>query len=240
MLSLDEQNRLRERYRRLRPTWRPATEIYADLVRARLRPDTRVLDIGCGRGGLVEQLDYPPQQIVGIDPDLPSLREHRLPALPRTAALSDDLPFAGDTFDLAFASWILEHLPQPLQTLREIRRVLQPGGVFVFITPNGRHPLTLLNRWFGRVGAWQGRVVERVYGRGSVDTFPTTYRANDPATLRHLSQQAGLLPVTLYTVPDPTYLALRPALLQPLIALEDALPADRHIHLVGVLLKPAP
>lgn len=239
MLSLDEQNRLRERYRRRRPEWRPATEVYANLVRARLRPDARVLDIGCGRGGLVEQLDYPLPQMVGIDPDLPSLRQHRLPALPRTAALSDDLPFAGDTFDLAFASWILEHLPQPLQTLREIRRVLRPAGVFVFITPNGRHPLTLLNRWFGQLGAWQGQVVERVYGRGHADTFPTTYRANDPATLRRLSEQAGLLPVTLHAVADPTYLALHPALLRPLTAFEEALPAHRHIHLVGVLMKPA-
>lgn len=237
MLSLDEQNRLRDEVARLRPGWRPATEVYADLVRAHLRPDAYVLDIGCGRGGLVEQLGHSLTDVVGIDPDLASLHAHRLPELPRTAALSDHLPFPANHFDVAFASWILEHLERPWQTFSELARVLRPGGVFVFITPNGRHPLALLNRVFGRLGAWQGRLVERVYGRGSADTFPTTYRANDADTLRTLCAQAGLKPLTLQTIPDPTYLTFHPTLLRPMLAVEEALPASRYVHLVGVLRK---
>ena len=65
MLSLDRQNKLREQYRQMHPTWRPATEVFADLVRAQLRPESRVLDVGCGRGGLVEQLEHPLPQVVG-------------------------------------------------------------------------------------------------------------------------------------------------------------------------------
>ncbi|MEM9773061.1 MAG: hypothetical protein AAF902_00670 [Chloroflexota bacterium] len=56
MLSLDKQNELREEYRQLRPDWRPATELYADLVRSHLTPTSELLDLGCGRGGLIEQL----------------------------------------------------------------------------------------------------------------------------------------------------------------------------------------
>ncbi|MFW6098202.1 MAG: methionine biosynthesis protein MetW, partial [Chloroflexota bacterium] len=79
MLPLDRQNTLREQYRRRHPQWRPATEVYAELVRQNLRPDSRVLDLGCGRGGLVEQLEHPLRLIAGVDPDHRSLREHRLP-----------------------------------------------------------------------------------------------------------------------------------------------------------------
>ena len=78
MLSLDKQNAWREQYRASHPGWQPATELYANLVRQQLTPAARVLDIGCGRGGLVEQLGHPLAQVVGIDPDWLSLREHRL------------------------------------------------------------------------------------------------------------------------------------------------------------------
>lgn len=171
MLSLDRQNALREQWRPANPGWRPATEVYADLVRSHLRPDSRLLDVGCGRGGLVEQLAHPLTQIVGVDPDWLSLKEHRL-GLPRAAAISQALPFAPHSFDLIFASWVLEHLAHPQADLTEIARVLKPGGVFVFITPNRRHPLVGMNRWLARFARLQDKLVETLYGRAAADTFP--------------------------------------------------------------------
>lgn len=236
MLSLDRQNEWRERYRATHPGWRPATELYADLVRQQLAPAARVLDIGCGRGGLVEQLNHPLAQVVGIDPDWLSLHEHRL-TLPRAVAFSDDLPFAPNTFDVAFASWVLEHLARPFRTFQSIARVLKPGGVFVFITPNGRHPLALLNKTLGRLGAWQGRLVAGLYGRSADDTFATHYRANSQHDLEQLAAQSGLQLATLHTVPDPTYLAFNRPLFRLMSYFEDALPVERKIHLVGILVK---
>lgn len=235
MLSLEQQNALREQYRRQRPGWRPATEVYAALVRAHLAPQARVLDLGCGRGGLVEQLDHPLTLLAGVDPDLASLAAHRLPLLPRAAAFSEALPFADGRFHVVFASWLLEHLPRPLATLREIRRVLRPGGAFIFITPNARHPLAQLNRGFGRLGVWQQWLVARLYGRAGADTFPTAYRANTAADLRALSGRSGFHVHALHALPDPTYLAFTPSLFRLACALEARLAADRHIHLVGVL-----
>lgn len=236
MLSLDKQNRWRDQYRNTHPGWRPSTELYAALVRQHLTPEARVLDIGCGRGGLVEQLDHPLAQVVGIDPDWLSLYEHRLD-LTSTVAFSDDLPFAAETFDLAFASWVLEHLARPLRTFQSIARVLKPGGVFVFITPNGRHPLALLNKTLGRLGTLQGKVVAKLYGRAANDTFATHYRANSQAALEKLAAQSGLRQAQLHTVPDPTYLAFNRPLFSLMSFLEDALPAGRKIHLVGFLVK---
>lgn len=235
MLSLDQQNELRERYRQTHPGWRPATEVFAELVRQQLRPSARLLDIGCGRGGLVEQLDHPPGQMMGIDPDWLSLREHRL-ALPRAVALSGSLPFADLSFDVVFASWLLEHLVDPAHTFAAIGRVLKPGGAFVFITPNGRHPLALLNRGLGRLGQLQGYLVARFYGRAADDTFPTYYRANSEARLLELCQANGLILQTLYAIPDPTYLAFTPTLFRLACQFEAALPQARQLHLVGLAI----
>jgi SAM-dependent methyltransferase len=235
VLSLDEQNRLREIYRGEHPGWQPATEVYAALVRSYLQPDSRLLDLGCGRGGLVEQLEHPLSAIVGIDPDLASLREHRLP-LPRAQAISSALPLAAGSIDVAFASWLLEHLPQPGRDFAELGRVLRPGGAFVFVTPNRRHPLALLNRLLGRAGQGQRWLVSQLYGRSGGDTFPAYYRANSPATIAALAAGNGMRVARLETVEDPTYLAFTPALFRLAQRVGERLPPDRGLHLAGALV----
>ena len=237
MLSLERQNAWRAEYAATHPGWRPATELFAARVRAALDPAACLLDLGCGRGGLVEQLAHPTAQIVGIDPDFDSLREHRLADLPRAVA-GNGLPFVAGAFDVVVASWLLEHLPQPAATLTEIARVLRPGGAFVFITPNARHPLAWANRLAGRLGQAQGRLVDRLYGRAAADTFPTVYRANTAADLGALCAAAGLALESLDFVADPTYLAFARPIYHAAVAVEDRLPAGRRIHLVGVARRP--
>ncbi|MEW5986111.1 MAG: class I SAM-dependent methyltransferase [Chloroflexota bacterium] len=236
MLSLERQNALREVYRQTHPGWRPATEVYAGLVREHLRPSVRLLDLGCGRGGLVEQLAHPLHQMVGVDPDFASLVEHRL-LLPRAAGQTTALPFAPNCFDLILASWVLEHLAEPQRAWREIGRVLRPGGHLVFITPNRRHPLVQMNRLLGRVGWLQGRLVRRLYGRAAVDTFPAYYRANTAGGLVRLATTAGLQVMSVQTIADPTYWAWHLALFRLAGAVEAWLPAGWGIHLVGVMQK---
>lgn len=237
MLSLDKQNELRALFRQKHPDWQPATEVFADLVREHLRPSGRVLDLGCGRGGLVEQLEHPLAQVVGLDPDWHSLREHRLD-FPRVTGTSDMLPFSPASFDLIFASWVLEHLSQPAVTFGEIQRCLQPGGVFIFITPNGRHPLAWANRGLGRFARLQGRLVAALYGRQPDDTFPTYYRANTAVELKNLCAATGLILENLKTIPDPTYLAFNKPLFHLMSLFETHLPAAYRLHLVGILQKP--
>jgi SAM-dependent methyltransferase len=237
MLSLDRQNRFRQQYQLAYPDWKPATKVYADLVRSYLWPNTRLLDLGCGRGGLVEQLLHPPEKMIGVDADEQSLHEHRLPALPRATAAAHVLPFTVASFDLVISSWLLEHVSAPAPLLREIGRVLRPGGRFIFITPNKRHPLALLNALAGRYGRWQARCVQQLYGRAAADTFPTHYRANSLSDLLQLSRESRLALTYLRHIPDPTYLAFTPKLFRLATMLEHYLPPDRRIHLVGVLTR---
>ncbi len=235
MLNLDRQNSLREQYRQMRTGWRPATEVYADLVREKLQPDNRVLDIGCGRGGLVEQLEHPLNQMVGIDPDETSLREHRL-TFPRVNGLGR-LPFADGSFDVVFASWVLEHWAGPERDLGEIGRVLAPNGTFIFITPNLRHPLIRLNAALNTFSNLQKPIVAKLYDRAEDDTFPVHYCANDPRTLHHLATTCNLQLITLHFIEDPTYLSFTPALFHTMVRIEKYLSAAKRLHLVGMMQK---
>lgn len=245
MLSLDKQNQLREEYRQLRPGWSPATEQYAELVRAHLTNKSQLLDLGCGRGGLIEQLVETHgrcllEQTIGLDPDQPSLAEHRL-KLAASTGFSHALPFKDQSFDIVFCSWLLEHLENPQLDLGEIGRVLKPGGVFIFITPNKRHPIAWLNQAIGRFSAVQDWLVERLYGRVAADTFPTWYKANDEhqleGYLHKISQDSDIefKIDQLHFIPDPTYLAFHPVIFRFMCWFETALPLSRRLHLVGVL-----
>ncbi|MGB1251708.1 MAG: class I SAM-dependent methyltransferase [Candidatus Promineifilaceae bacterium] len=235
MLSLDRQNAFRRQYQQIRPNYHPSTEVYANLVRQHLQPTSRLLDIGCGRGGLVEQLGHPIAQIVGIDPDPISLQEHRL-GIPRAVTLGK-LPFPDNCFDIAFASWVLEHWQYPERELAEIGRVLRPNGRFIFITPNKHHPLIRINQLLGSVSTIQDRLVETLYGRAEDDTFPIWYRANSRARLQHAAHKGALSLEKLHEIEDPTYLAFTPQLFRLNVQLEPLIPQRAKLHLVGVLRK---
>src|SRR5262245_41800679 len=145
MLPLERQNRYRARYKQDRPGWQPSGEIFEALVRRTLTPASRVLDVGCGRGGVMELFWREVRLSVGLDPDVASLREHRT-TMPLAAGLGEALPFAAGRFDVVIALWVLEHLTRPEAFLSEVARALAPGGHLLFLTPNARHPLLLANR----------------------------------------------------------------------------------------------
>ena len=91
---------------------------------------------------------------------------------------------------MVFSDNVLEHLDEPLQVFREVARVLKPGGVFLFKTPNKWHYMPIIARLTPH-GFHQ--YVNRLRGRAEVDTFPTRYRANCLGDINRLAAEAGLL-----------------------------------------------
>jgi SAM-dependent methyltransferase len=235
LLPLDRQNAYRDRYRAMRPGWQTSGEQLEALVRSHLYPQSHVLDLGCGRGGVVELFWREVRLAAGLDPDVPSLAEHRAPGMPVIRGRGENLPFAGASFNLIVCLWVLEHLDQPDVVFQEVRRVLRPGGHFVFLTPNLRNPLLLMNRLAKTLPHLQRRIVPRLYGRHEVDTFPVRYLANTAAAIRGLAARSGLEVVSLKAVADPTYLALNPIMFWASVLTERLLPASRGVHLLGDL-----
>ncbi len=230
-LSLDRQNLLRDQYRRWRPGWQPATEVYEATIRQQLRPDLRVLDLGCGRGGVLEQLGDLVSRPLGFDPDLLSLREHRLPTLPRAQALADHLPLRDESVDLIVCSWVFEHLTEPVTVFRELRRVLAQGGKLIFLTPNSNSLVARLNHLLRPL---QHLLVERLYGRAETDTFPIAYRVNTQSAILRIAETVDLRCDLLRGIDDPTYLAFHPILFRLSVALTRITPP---VQWIGVLSK---
>jgi SAM-dependent methyltransferase len=235
LLPLDRQNAFRDRYRAMRPGWRSSGEQLEAVVRAHLKPQSNVLDLGCGRGGVVELFWSDVAVAVGLDPDVPSLAEHRAPGMPVIRGRGEHLPFAAQSFDVIVCLWVLEHLESPEVVLREVRRVLRPGGHFVFLTPNLRNPLLLMNRMAKALPQLQRRIVPRLYGRVEADTFPVRYRANTEAAIRAQAARCGLEVATLRAISDPTYLALNGLMFRASAMSEPMLPRAWGVHLLGDL-----
>lgn len=96
-------------------------------------PPGRVLDAGCGDGFYTAALRERGLDPTGADAT-PGLLAHARAARPDLAFVEADLgalPFAGAAFGGAFCLTVLEWVPDPLAALRELRRVVRPGGALV-------------------------------------------------------------------------------------------------------------
>ena len=206
-------------------------------MRSRVTPQSRVLDLGCGRGGLVELFWREVRFAAGLDPDTPSLTEHRAEGMPVVRGVGERLPFVDGSFDVIVCLWVLEHLDAPAETLAEVRRVLTPGGHFIFLTPNMRNPLMLANRIGKALPSLQRRLVPRFYGRQEADTFPVQYRANTVEAVREHAHAAGLDVYDLRVVPDPTYLAMNSIMFSASVMSERLMPKGWGVHLLGDLIR---
>lgn len=93
-----------------------------------LRPGMRLLDVGCGpasiTGGLADAVS--PGLTVGVDVDPGRLKGATVTTV---SARGEHLPFATATFDAVFACALLQHVPDPVAVVREMRRVCRPGSV---------------------------------------------------------------------------------------------------------------
>lgn len=102
------------------------------------RAPQRVLDFGSGAGRLTQALRRHADEAVGVDISEPMLAQaRRLDPDRRCAFVLNTEPnlavFDDDTFDLAYSSLVLQHMPRPLALdfLRELARVVRPGGAVV-------------------------------------------------------------------------------------------------------------
>lgn len=131
------------------------TEAYEMAVLNSLLPRSlaglNVLDVGCGTGTWALHLATRGATMTGIDPSLAMIRVARRKAqdggLPVTIEAADgsNLPFASVSFDMV-ALLILEFAPDPEAVLREMARVLRPGGTALLTTLNRNSVWTLLRR----------------------------------------------------------------------------------------------
>ncbi len=146
-------------HRAIRPDSEAADRPWHDMLFRHVRADDlagrRVLEIGCGRGELAHRImshPSPPSRYVAADFADAAVRIGRAgapagqapgrPSLHWLVADIQRIPLA-EGFDAAISCETIEHLPDPVAALRELRRVLRPGGVLFLTTPNYMGPFGL-------------------------------------------------------------------------------------------------
>jgi SAM-dependent methyltransferase len=141
-----------------------------------------ILDVPCGRGYYLNMFRYVSEcRLIGADIDLEIIEKARrnvghLPDIMLNRASIYALPYPDNTFDAAILSEVLEHLEDDVAGLREVYRVLKPGGVVAITVPNADYPFwwdpinktleTLLRTHISRgplAGIWANHV--RLYTR---------------------------------------------------------------------------
>ena len=113
----------------------------------RVSSGDRALDLGCGEGTFTSVLADAGAIAIGVEVADAALARARAahPGLDfRPAPIDGPLPFDDQTFDLVWASEVIEHVADTERWIVEVRRVLAPGGRLLVTTPNhGRAPLLI-------------------------------------------------------------------------------------------------
>lgn len=101
------------------------------------RPAPTLCDVGCGSGQALAAFREAGYQVLGIEPD-PAARAIAAASGPVLDGTAESIPeqLVGRQFDLVLLSHVLEHCIHPAQALRNVRRLLAPGGTAIFEVPN--------------------------------------------------------------------------------------------------------
>ena len=160
-------------------------------------PEGRVLDLGSGTGAA--RPVFGGREVVALDP-VPEMLELN-PIGTRVVAYGEGLPFADESFDGVFSAYVFRNLSSIPATLREVARVLRPGGVLVVVglgRPRNRYA-RLLHRIGSAVllplaGLMIGSPGEYWYLHRSLDKLapPEELFASGPLTLERVWRMGPL------------------------------------------------
>lgn len=189
----------RELHRRWVPSAPDGHAAYAALLSELCPEGGRVIDLGCGREAFLTFL-LPRAEIIGLDREETSGPYQSY----LRADLEERIPLPESSVDLAACKFVLEHMDEPGRLLREVRRVLRPGGHLVIMTPNVLYYPYAANLVLSRVlpQEWRMSMVRVLTGRNSDDVYPVHYRCNTPRRLRRELAAAGFELLCLDTYGD--------------------------------------
>jgi len=113
--------------------------------------DARLVDIGCGSGSFVKRAQLLGYLAQGLEFDPQAVEKAQRQHINVSQGALPDTGLPSSHFDAVSLSHVIEHLHEPVRALREISRILKPGGFFWLSTPNA---LATGHRRFG--GYWRG------------------------------------------------------------------------------------
>jgi SAM-dependent methyltransferase len=243
MTTAGWQERYLARYYDPSKGWIDGTTEFHELCRSVVPARARILEVGAGPSNPTSSFLATLGELHGLDPD--AAVRHNGALVSATVLASPRYPYPDGSFDACASDYVLEHLSDPAAHFAEVARVLRPGGVYVFRTPNRYHYVTAVARvtphWFHELVARRLRNVPRE----QAPLHPTFYAANSAGRLRRLTAAAGLEMVRLVAIEkEPSYGMSSRALFLAFMVYERAVNATElasglRVNILGVLRKPA-
>ncbi|HSZ68838.1 MAG TPA: class I SAM-dependent methyltransferase [Solirubrobacteraceae bacterium] len=184
---------------------------------ARVAPG-RLLDVGCGSGALAATFARHGWSVAGVEPSAQAAARARAAGVEAHTGTLDDAPWRGPTFDAIVFNHSLEHVPDPLASLRQAAALLRDGGTLAVAVPN--------------FGCWQ----RRLFGpRWFQLDLPRHLQHFESRTLVDMFVRVGLHPTARTTA------SMRPALLLSLqyAAFGRARWSGRGLRLAAWAIAPA-
>jgi SAM-dependent methyltransferase len=187
----------------------PATHPYRILERSLLAhagPNDIVLEIGCGRSApLLKTLRGRVGSLIGIDLVDFTIEEPDIRLFNNDIADMKDI--ADGSVDFAFSRSVMEHVREIDRCYAELHRILKPGGLYVFLTPNFWDYGSLISHF--TPNRFHQRIVRYAEGRAEENTFPTFYRSNTRRSIERLAKAHDFHVKTFdYLGQYPAYLTL--------------------------------
>ena len=162
-----------------------------------------LLDLGCGDGLIGQVLFGTECRVdVGLDPWLDQLQQAAQSGVYRHVDLADghSLPYASGAFATVFSNSVLEHIPEVEPVVREVGRVLRPGGHFIFTVPSDAFDL-LLDGYIRAMEA--GNVEQAKWYAAGVDVWLEHHHYHTPNEWRDILSAAGMMLVKArYYIPE--------------------------------------
>lgn len=145
----------------------------------------RLLDVGCGDGRFLYEMKFRGWQVQGVevDPQAVAVAREKYQLDVQLGDL-ESAHYPDDTFDAITLRHVIEHLPYPVGTLNECKRILKPGGRLILVTPNTK--------------SWGHSIFERHWL--GLDQ-PRHLMIFSPSSLTLCARQAGFNQIQILTSP---------------------------------------
>ncbi len=138
-------------------------------------PGGKILDVGCGNGAFLYKMQAAGMNAYGVELSAEGAKEAQRLGLKVKCGTLEEQDYPSAYFDVITLNHVLEHVADPIKTLKELGRILKPNGTLIIAVPNSR---SLARFLFGRYWA-------------SLDV-PRHLMTYNPKTMRIAAKKAGL------------------------------------------------
>lgn len=123
---------------------RPKTNYPEKLIqylinRLDIQQDSKILDLGCGRGDFAQAFLLSGMTVSGVDLSDWVTENYKNIEFKKCDFTKETLPYETSSFDVIFSKSVIEHLYYPEELFTEAKRVLKPGGIIITMCPAWEH-----------------------------------------------------------------------------------------------------